>query len=123
MIQSEDHCKGGDAREPAAEPLEKAQRSKSPRKEAGGPWTELEGHAVQPRLEPDHESKTDVFQGGSCRDSRTQEVEEEVQPLLSAHSESVGVFEGPLVLPWSIQGRQTSIDEWQLGEMAHPAIG
>ena len=87
------------------------------------PWTALEGHAVQLPLEPDHESKTDVSQGGNCRDSKAQEVEEEVQPLLSAHSESVGVFEGPLVLPWSIQGRQTSIDEWQLGEMAHPAIG
>ena len=90
---------------------------------AAGQWTELEGHAVQLPLEPDHESKTDVFPGGNCRKSRAREVEEEVQPLLSAHSESVGVFEGPLVLPWSIQGRLTSIDEWQLGGIANPTMG
>ena len=104
------------------EPSDKAQRSVEPGVVAAGQWTELEGHAVQLPLEPDHESKTEVFRGGSYRNIRTREVEEEVQPLLSAHSESVGVFEGPLVLPWSIQGRQTSIDEWQIGKMAHPAI-
>ena len=59
MIQNEDHRKEGDAPESAAgpsetryelerqEPLEKAQRNMRPREEAGGPWTELEGHDVQ----------------------------------------------------------------------------
>ena len=85
--------------------------------------TELEGRAMQAPLESDHEPKTDVFQGGNCRNPEAQEVEEEVQPLLSAHSESVGVFEESSVLPWQIQGRQKPFGEWQLGGAAHPMMG